>query len=108
MSDYHTTSSPYHAKKQVGGKGSANNLGWRKYEATTEYSFDNTPDEDEEFDRYASTLSYITYLVLPLLIQTAILTFFQFSLGSLSSYEIQWLQYLNEWESLEQKVCYLS
>jgi hypothetical protein len=52
MSDYLYTSSPYHSKRRTGGKGSANNLGLRKYEATTEYSFDNTPSEDEEFDRY--------------------------------------------------------
>jgi len=56
MSDYKTTSSPYHSKRQVGGKGSANNLGLRKYEATTEYSFDNTPSEDEEFDKYVVEL----------------------------------------------------
>lgn len=54
MSDYHTTPSPYHAKRNPQGKGSANNLGLRKYEATTEYSFDNTPDHDEEFNRYAT------------------------------------------------------
>lgn len=69
MSDYKNTSSPYHSKRQNGGKGSANNLGLRKYEATTEYSFDSAPDEDEEFD----------------------------------SYEIQWLQYLNDWDQIEEK-----
>lgn len=57
MSDYKNTSSPYHSKRQIGGKGSANNLGLRKYEATTEYSFDSTPDEDEEFNRYGYNAS---------------------------------------------------
>ena len=59
MSDYLNTSSPYHSKHKTGGKGSANNLGLRKYEATTEYSFDNTPSEDEEFDRYGAILCFM-------------------------------------------------
>jgi hypothetical protein len=104
MSDYRTTSSPYHSKRQYGGKGSANNLGLRKYEATTEYSFDNAPDEDEEFDRYVLFVSFTTLIVALIDDCMSLLIFFDRNFH-FDSYEIQWLQYLNEWDKLGEKVC---
>lgn len=107
MSDYKNTSSPYHSKRQIGGKGSANNLGLRKYEATTEYSFDSTPDEDEEFNRYgynafsrhfADHLEFHSSLITDFFLIVEILKLHFFS------YETQWLQYLNDWDKIEDKV----